>query len=246
MTSNKNENDINGLKNLKYNRGEEVISISCEIIPNSKTDEIIRMCKDFEKEVEYSNSLFDILVALDNSKKPVLRYIPNNKGSLNTYYKFSNDELKKIEKICNEVKKEIGTKNIEKELFKQMKFIDNVEKNQGDLLFAKERVKNEFEKDETMTFEEFGRQVSMDIANVMLECGYSSWVFFKCENFENYKKQAKEILTNDNDIDDVAKMIGTTYEELIKQIDNAQENKEYVDMFKVNDFYCCFAIRTCR
>ena len=53
MTSHNTENTesyINGLKNLKYNQGEEVLSIGCEIIPNAKREKIIEKCKNVETE----------------------------------------------------------------------------------------------------------------------------------------------------------------------------------------------------
>ncbi len=248
MTSHNNEqteSNINGLKNLKYNQGEEVVSISCEIIPNSKTEEIIKMCKNVEEEEDYSNAAFDILTVLDNYKDSTLRYIPNYKNPINLDYKFSVDEFKKIEEICNVVKKEINQEERKDELSKRIQFINELQENEGDLLIAKDLIKEDYEKDEAMTFEEFGRQISMDIASVMLECGYGAWAFFKCKNFEDYKNEAKDILKNDRDIDDVAKTLGTTYKELIERIDRATENKEYVDMFKIRDFYCEFSKRTC-
>ncbi len=102
------ENYTNGLKNLKYNQGEEVLSISCEIIPNGKTEKIIEKCKNIETEEDYSNSAFDILTVMNNYKDSTLRYIPNYKEPINLDYKFSFDELKKIEEICNELKKELN------------------------------------------------------------------------------------------------------------------------------------------
>ncbi len=111
MTSYNAENNdyyTNGLKNLKYNQGEEVLSIDCEIIPNSKTERIIEKCKKLEKEEDYSNSAFDILTVRDNYKDSTLRYIPNYKEPIDLDYKFSVDELKKIEKICNVLKKELN------------------------------------------------------------------------------------------------------------------------------------------
>lgn len=98
----------NGLKNLKYNQGEEVLSICCEIISNSKTKRIIEKCKNVEDEEDYSNSAFDILTVRDNYKDSTLRYIPNYKEPIDLDYKFSVDELKKIEEICNELKKELN------------------------------------------------------------------------------------------------------------------------------------------
>lgn len=127
------------------------------------------------------------------------------------------------------------------ELLKKIQFLDNLQRNEEDLLVAKDLIKKDYEKNETMTFEELGRNISVDIANIMLECGYGSKVFFKCKNLEDYKKEAKDILVNDRDIDDVAKSIGTSYDELIKRIDNAAENKENIEMFKINDFYCEFS-----
>lgn len=102
-----NDYYTNGLKNLKYNQGEEVVSIGCEIIPNSKTEKIIKECKNLETEEDYSNSAFDILTVRDNYKDSTLRYIPNYKEPINLDYKFSVDELKEIEEICNVLKKEL-------------------------------------------------------------------------------------------------------------------------------------------
>lgn len=98
----------NGLKNLKYNQGEEVLSIACEIVQNSKTDKIIEMCKKIEGEENYSSSAFDILTVRDNYIDSTLRYIPNYKESLDLDYKFSCDELEAIKAICDSLKIEQG------------------------------------------------------------------------------------------------------------------------------------------
>ena len=96
----------NGLENFKYNQGEEVLSIACKIIQNSKTKKIIEMCKQLEGEENYSNSAFDILTLRDNYKDSTLRYIPNYKEPLNLNYKFSCDEFKQIRNICDSLKRE--------------------------------------------------------------------------------------------------------------------------------------------
>ncbi len=128
------------------------------------------------------------------------------------------------------------------ELSKKIRLLDNIQKNEGDLLIAKELVEEDYdEEDKAITLEYLGRNVSIDIANVMIECGYGSWVFFKQDSFDKYKEQAKNVLENDRDIDDVAKELNTTYEELVNRIENATENKEPIDMFKVKDFYCEFS-----
>lgn len=97
---------INGLTDLQYGQGEEVLNIYCKIVLNSKTKEIINKCKALEGEEEYSDSAFDILTVRDNYKDSTLRYIPNYQSPINLDYKFSTDELKRIEEICNELKKE--------------------------------------------------------------------------------------------------------------------------------------------
>lgn len=128
------------------------------------------------------------------------------------------------------------------ELSKKIRLLDNIQKNEGDLLIAKELVEEDYdEEDKAITLEYLGRNVSIDIANVMIECGYGSWVFFKQDSLDKYKEQAKNVLENDRDIDDVAKELNTTYEELVNRIENATENKEPIDMFKVKDFYCEFS-----
>lgn len=128
------------------------------------------------------------------------------------------------------------------ELSKKIRLLDNIQKNENDLLIAKEVAEKEYDKeDNPITLEYLGRYISMDIANIMMDCGYSSWIFFKQDNLEKYKEQVKNVLANDRDIDDVAKEINATYDELVDRIDNATENKEPVNMFKVKDFYCEFS-----
>ena len=126
------------------------------------------------------------------------------------------------------------------ELSKKVKFLDNIQNNEGDLIYAESVAKEDYEEEEVMSLETLGRTVSVDIANVMLECGYSGWVFFRHSNFNDYKEEAKNILRDDKDIDEVAKSNNTTYEELVDKIENATQNKEPIDMFKVKDFYCEF------
>lgn len=97
---------IKGLKNFQYNQGEEVISIGCEIIKNSKTEKIIEMCKNLEGEKNYANFAFDILTVRDNYKNSTLRYIPNYKEPVDLDYNFSLNELNEIKEIVEMVKKE--------------------------------------------------------------------------------------------------------------------------------------------
>lgn len=128
-----------------------------------------------------------------------------------------------------------------KELSKKVKFLDNIQNNESDLIYAKGVAEKSYTEKETMNLETLGRTVSVDIANVMLECGYAGWIFFRHDNFNDYKEEAKNVLKNDIDIDEVAKLNNTTYEKLIDRIENATQNKKIIDMFKVRDFYCEFS-----
>ena len=126
-------------------------------------------------------------------------------------------------------------------------FFNNVNKYEVDLLHVEEE-KQDYEKDEIMTLEELGREISIELANIMFNCEYSCWKIFKQDTLEDYKEQMKEIIENDRDIQDIAKSNNTTYENIIQSIEEAKANLEPINeikgFFKIKDFYCKFPDKT--
>ena len=122
-------------------------------------------------------------------------------------------------------------------------FFNNVNKYEVDLLHVEEE-KQDYEKDEIMTLEELGREISIELANIMFNCEYSC----KQDTLEDYKEQMKEIIENDRDIQDIAKSNNTTYENIIQSIEEAKANLEPINeikgFFKIKDFYCKFPDKT--
>lgn len=126
-------------------------------------------------------------------------------------------------------------------------FFNNVNKYEVDLLHVEEE-KQDYEKDEIMTLEELGREVSIELANIMFKCEYSCWKILKQGTLEEYKEQIKKIIENDRDIEDIAKRNNTTYENIIQSIEEAKANLEPINeiraFFKIKDFYCKFPDKT--
>ena len=121
----------------------------------------------------------------------------------------------------------------------EIDFIDLVQKNEADLKIA-ENNKLDYEDDEVITLEELGRNISVELANIMFKCGLSYILVSKHNSIEEYKEELKNVLDQDMDIDEIAETINTNYDDLINQIECAKENLEKVEMFKIRDFYCVF------
>lgn len=119
----------------------------------------------------------------------------------------------------------------------KIEFLDYIQKNEMDLKRA-ENEKSIFKENEVITVEELGRNISVELANVMFKCGFSYMVISKQESFEKYKEELFNIL--EVNIDDMSESAENIYDELISQIEYAKENLEKVEMFKVRDFYCDF------
>lgn len=126
-------------------------------------------------------------------------------------------------------------------------FFNNVKKYEDDLLYVEEKIQ-EYEKDEIITLEELGREVSIELANIMFNCEYSCWKVFKRDTLEDYKEQMKEIIENNRDIEEIAQRNNTTYENIIQSIEDAKANLEPINeikgFFKIKDFYCKFSEKT--
>lgn len=119
----------------------------------------------------------------------------------------------------------------------EIDFLDNIQRNEADLKIA-ENEKLIFKENEVITVEELGRNISVELANVMFKCGFSYMVISKQDSLEKYKEELFNIL--EVNIDDMCESAEKVYDELISQIDCAKENLEKVEMFKVRDFYCNF------
>lgn len=119
----------------------------------------------------------------------------------------------------------------------EIDFIDFVQENEVDLKIA-ENHKLDFLENEVITVEELGRNISVELANVMFKCGFSYMVISKHDSFEKYKEELFNIL--EVNIDDMSENAEKIYDDLINKIEYAKENLEKVEMFKIRDFYCIF------
>lgn len=134
----------------------------------------------------------------------------------------------------------VNTENYDDKL--KIEFLDLVNKNEADLSIA-EKNKTYYEAKTVITLEDLGRNISLELAIIMMKCGYASWIFTKYDDIKKSKSEIMSVLENDRDIEEVALSMGVSYDELLSKIEVAKENDKTFTMFKFKDFYCEFAKR---